>query len=72
MSHPTTDHKTIDKIIKTQVCYEDTDTYLVIGIDEDDRISASQYWGGDWVQGDTLLEVLYKLYPKCYCDEMGG
>ena len=68
--HNMTDHKTIEDVIRNSVCWEDFDSFLVIGSTENGRITATKHWDlQNEETGTNLLEVLYDLNPECYCDE---
>ena len=68
--HNMTDHKTIEDVIRNSVCWEDFDSFLVIGSTEGGKITAAKSWDlQNEEQGTNLLEVLYDLHPECCCDE---
>lgn len=68
--HKMSDHTTIEEVIKHSLCWEDMDSWLIIGVTEDNQIVVDEYWRMDFnVKGSSLLDILQKLNPKCYCDE---
>lgn len=67
--HKMTDHKTVEEVLKNSIIWEDTDTFIVIGLDERKNILVSEYWSMEEIQAPTLLQGLYKVNSHCYCDE---
>lgn len=68
--HSMTDHKTVEEVLKNSISFEDLDSWLVIGKNEDGSLCGDQYWKMDFdAHAITLLELLYQIHPNCYCDE---
>ena len=71
MSHDIKDHKTLEEVLQNRICWEDYDSFLIIGLNEDGSFCGTKFWKQD-ISGtsDSLLELAYEIYgPKCYCDE---
>jgi len=67
--HAMTDHTTVEEVFNQVINWEDADSWVIIGKEENGALSATQYWQMNFQSGNTLLEALHKIYTKCYCDE---
>ena len=68
--HSMINHKAIEEVLENSISFEDMDSWLVIGKTENGSLCGDQYWKMDFnARAITFLELLYQIYPDCYCDD---
>ena len=51
----------IEETLRESICWEDIDTFLIVGVTEDGKIEISDYQGCG-VEADTFAEALQLFY----------
>ena len=65
-------HTTVEEVIRIVACFEDSDTWILIGTEENGDIRVDDYEGMRGESASTLLEALYLFHPDCYCDNVAS
>lgn len=71
--HPTSDHSdlTAEEIFSKVSYWEDPDQSMICRPTEDGQVSGTDNEGCHYSEAPMFKDLIMKLYPECWCDEIG-